>query len=148
MIRILILLVFLGGCTQQKEAVEIPPSDPESKHLLDFRYLKGNYMGVDSIYVPKPKFDSTKHYIISVDTVGWEMEYVIVGVDTGQLIETWWWVDPPEGESNKYYVDTVPTHEDRYGWVEKISLDTTWADKEHLLVTPEEADKLKKLITE
>ena len=124
--KVLLVLMMFGwaGCTQQEEP--------------KISTLRGNYTGVDSIYVPKPKFDPTKHYIISVDTVGW------AETKTYYLDTTWWWQKNCCGDDSVrgFYADPV----DIMVW--QPTLDTNWADRKPLLLTPEELKKIKGLLNE
>lgn len=149
MIRILILLVFLGaGCAQQEEPETIIEGGI-GKSALSYTEDGIKYVAVGTEWVAQPpKFDPTKHYIISVDTVGFEKQRVVIWDSTfkagdNAAYERYTRSDKYETRS---YWGTTDWGIIRWGssWVP--TLDTTWAPKEHLLVTPEEAKKLRKLI--
>ena len=145
MIRVLLVLMMFGwaGCTQQEEP--------------KISTLRGNYTSVDSIYVPKPKFDPTKHYIISVDTTGFKLVDKIIWSGhsdkrpdwvTGRDISHGWPIpihDSITSNCNPRIIGwySYQTYKDSV-WVP--ILDSTWADRKPLLLTPEELKKIKGLL--
>lgn len=143
MIRVLIVLsMFMwAGCTQQEET-----GQAETKLSDEYEYSAegAGFLG----YVTgreKTKFNPTKHYIISVETVGFKRKL------KPALNNYTEWIDPKAIYVQRGYWDTTTGEGatdlmfwDFDGW--QPILDITWADKEHLLVTPEEAEKLRKLM--
>lgn len=130
-IRVLLVVMMFGwaGCTQQEEPVDeffqIGESD---KNMLIEHWKK-----LDST-----KFDPTKHYITRVDTVGFERIQIIVDSYV------------TEGPVSIYQGDTTQlagTWHNIYDSVWAPILDTSFAAKQPLLLTPEELRKIRGMLS-
>lgn len=136
---LLILLMLLGaGCTQQREETGQAERDYDK----------------DPIIINFP-FDPTKHYITRIDTVGRILDSNLYVTDirydirTGERIEIRY-SQPIDWESWGG-IDTVINRSKpcRLEWeyIIRPILDTSFAPKVPLLLTPEELKKIKKTLS-
>lgn len=157
MIKLLFVLLMFGwaGCTQQEERE--PTTETELSDRYEYAAHGEGFLG----YVTgreRSKFDPTKHYIISVDTVGFERIIGNVPIDTihygGMDFDCYLVLihrklaNARLGTNKKCFLRDEGGFEVLYcnDSIWQPTLDTTWANKEHLLVTPEEAKKLRSLL--
>ena len=138
--KLLLVLMMFGwaGCTQQEEV-----DDWSINEIIAESWRKDTTKIVIDFSV---KFDPNKHYIISVDTVGWQrgLELIHEKYFEGGHWDSWLGSEYDTITGSDKNKDLSYWKYD--GW--QPTLDTTWADKRPLLLTPQEKDDIMKLITD